>query len=47
MALGAGMSALAQKQNATYLAYIEEWKETAIQNQIEYGVPARSIMHLV
>ena len=44
MALGAGMSALAQKQNATYLAYIEEWKETAIQNQIDYGVPASITM---
>ena len=35
---------MAQKQNATYLAYIEQWKEVAAQNQIDYGVPATIIM---
>ena len=39
-----GMSAAAQKQNPTYLAYIEEWKETAVQNQADYGIPASIIM---
>ena len=35
---------VAQKQNPTYLAYIEEWKDVAIQNQADYGVPASIIM---
>ena len=39
-----GMSAAAQKQNPTYLAYIEQWKETAVQNQVDYGIPASIIM---
>ena len=39
-----GMSAAAQKQNPTYLAYIEQWKETAVQNQADYGIPASIIM---
>ena len=30
----------AQKQNASYLEYIETWKDVAIQHQAEYGVPA-------
>ena len=34
------MSLAAQKQNEAYLAYIEQWKETAIQQQQDYGVPA-------
>jgi len=38
------MSAIAQKQNPAYLAYIEQWKATAIQNQSEYGIPASIIM---
>ena len=43
-ALGLVAGLQAQKQNAAYLAYIEEWKETAIQNQMDYGVPASIIM---
>lgn len=38
------MSAAAQKQNSTYLAYIEQWKATALQNQADYGIPASIIM---
>ena len=38
------MSAQAQKQNEVYLAYIEQWKETAIQQQQDYGVPAAITM---
>ena len=30
----------AQKQNAAYLDYIEQWKEVAIQQQKDYGIPA-------
>ena len=43
-ALGLTMSLAAQKQNTTYLAYIEEWKQTAIENQADYGIPASIIM---
>jgi len=43
-ALGLTMGLAAQKQNATYLAYIEQWKQTAIENQADYGVPASIIM---
>lgn len=38
------MSLAAQKQNEAYLAYIEQWKETAIQQQQDYGVPAAVTM---
>ena len=34
----------AQRQNAAYLAYIEQWKETAVQQQTDYGVPAAITM---
>lgn len=34
----------AQKQNEAYLAYIEEWKETAIQQQRDYSIPAAITM---
>ena len=34
----------AQRQNATYLAYIEQWKEVAIQQQADYGIPASITM---
>ena len=34
----------AQKQNETYLAYIETWKGVAIQQQAEYGIPASITM---
>ena len=35
---------MAQKQNPTYLDYIEQWKETAVQQQTDYGVPAAITM---
>ena len=38
------MALAAQNQNATYLAYIAQWKEMAIQQQTEYGVPAAITM---
>ena len=34
----------AQKQNETYLAYIDTWKGVAIQQQAEYGIPASITM---
>ena len=40
--LSAGLSA--QKQNQAYLDYIEQWKEVAVQNQADYGIPASIIM---
>ena len=43
-AVALSMSVAAQKLNPTYLAYIEEWKSTAIQNQADYGIPASIIM---
>ena len=38
------MSMAAQKQNQAYLDYIEKWKETAVANQEDYGIPASIIM---
>lgn len=43
-ALGLSLSLAAQKQNEAYLAYINEWKETAIQQQEDYGIPASITM---
>ena len=43
-ALCVSMSLAAQKQNEMYLAYIRQWKETAIQQQIDYGIPASITM---
>ncbi len=34
----------AQIQNSKYLAYIEEWKDVAVQNQADFGIPAPIIM---
>ena len=34
----------AQVQNKTYLEYIDQWKDVALQNQKEYGIPASIIM---
>ena len=34
----------AQNKNEAYLAYIDQWKETALQNQADYGIPASIIM---
>lgn len=38
------VSLQAQSQNKTYLAYIEEWREVAVANQRDYGVPASIIL---
>jgi len=38
------MTLAAQKQNPKYLAYIEQWKSTAVENQKDYGIPASIIM---
>ncbi len=43
-ALGFAMSLAAQSKSAVYLAYIEQWKETAIQQQADYGIPASITM---
>ena len=43
-ALGVTMTLAAQKQNATYLAYIDKWKSTVVENQKDYGIPASIIM---
>ena len=43
-ALGVTMTLAAQKQNPKYLAYIEQWKSTAVENQKDYGIPASIIM---
>ena len=42
--LGFTMSLAAQSRNEAYLAYIEKWKETAIQQQADYGIPASITM---
>ncbi len=43
-ALACAMSLAAQHQNAAYLAYIQEWKNVAVENQKDYGIPASIIM---
>ena len=43
-ALTAGVAVYAQKQNPNYLSYIELWKETAVQQQADYGIPASITM---
>ena len=43
-ALGLSMALHAQVLNPVYLAYINEWKETAIQQQADYGIPASITM---
>lgn len=42
--LASFMAANAQNLNSTYLEYISEWKETALQNQTDYGIPASITM---
>ncbi|MBR6492325.1 MAG: glucosaminidase domain-containing protein [Paludibacteraceae bacterium] len=42
--IGLAISVQAQTQNAAYRRYIEEWKDVAIQNQANYGIPASIIM---
>ena len=44
MAVAMCMTVSAQKQNQTYLDYIEEWKEIVIRQQEEYGIPASITM---
>lgn len=43
-AVGVSLVMAAQKQNASYLAYIEQWKATAVQQQADYGIPAAITM---
>ena len=43
-AMSLSISLAAQNQNETYLAYIEQWKDMAIREQIDYGVPAAITM---
>jgi hypothetical protein len=42
--LGFTMCLAAQSRNEVYMAYIEKWKETAIQQQADYGIPASITM---
>lgn len=42
--IGLCASVHAQKQNQAYLDYIKQWRETAVQQQIDYGVPASITM---
>ena len=42
--LSLSVSIFAQKANQTYLDYIDEWKDVAIQQQIDYGIPASITM---
>ena len=42
--LSGSMVVQAQMQNPAYLAYIDAWKETAVANQADYGIPASIIM---
>jgi len=42
--LSAALLSDAQVQNKVYLEYIDQWKDVAIQNQKDYGVPASIIM---
>jgi len=42
MAVSVGLHA--QTQSQTYLDYIDRWKNVAVQNQADYGIPASIIM---
>ena len=44
LALSLSMFGHAQIQNQAYLEYIEQWKDVALQNQKDYGIPASIIM---
>ena len=44
LALALALVMQAQVQNAAYLKYINEWKETAVQQQKDYGIPASITM---
>ena len=44
MVCASATTVFAQKQNAAYLDYIEAWKEVAIQQQADYGIPASITM---
>ena len=44
LAVCVGVVLSAQVQNPKYLAYINEWKDVARQNQADYGIPASIIM---
>lgn len=42
--LAVGITAFAQQQNEKYLTYIAQWRETAVANEHDYGVPASIIL---
>lgn len=42
--LALGIAAMAQNLNTKYLEYISKWKEVALQNQADYGIPASITM---
>ena len=44
LSLTLSMAVTAQQQNPVYLAYINAWKSTAVQQQKDYGIPASIIM---
>lgn len=44
MALGMMLHLSAQQINPAYLRYIDTWKQTALDNQADYGIPASIIM---
>lgn len=44
LALSVCMLGQAQIQNKAYLEYIDQWKDVALQNQKDYGIPASIIM---
>jgi hypothetical protein len=39
-----GLSVALNAQNQVYLDYIDQWKETAVQQQADYGIPASITM---
>ena len=42
--MAVSLSLMAQKQSEAYWRYIDQWKETAILQQAEYGIPASITM---
>ncbi|MBQ7632301.1 MAG: glucosaminidase domain-containing protein [Paludibacteraceae bacterium] len=38
------MGVYGQRPNAAYMSYIEAWKEVAVQQQVDYGIPASITM---
>jgi hypothetical protein len=42
--LALSLTAVAQNQSAAYLEYINAWKDVAVQQQVDYGIPASITM---